>query len=59
MICGVVNAISLTRDAMQGEAGRVGTAAAVVLAAVPLLASAQVFGSLDNFDVVNTIGHTA
>jgi len=29
------------------------------LAAVPPLASAQVFGSLDNFDVVNTTGHTA
>jgi len=38
---------------------RFGAIAAAVLAAVPPLASAQVFGSLDNFDVVNTTGHTA
>jgi hypothetical protein len=31
----------------------------VAAAAAPLLAGAQVFGSLDNFDVVNTTGHTA
>ena len=44
---------------MQENIWRLGAVAVAVLAAVPKLASAQVFGSLDNFDVVNTTGHTA
>lgn len=44
---------------MQTHVGRLGVVAAAIMSAAPLIAGAQVFGSLDNFDVVNTTGHTA
>ena len=49
----------LVRSAMRQGVRLVGASAGALAAAMPLLASAQVLGSLGNFDVINNTGSTA